>query len=44
MAAFLAQLENPLLPPVEAGPDVRKELKCWLLQENEDLKFYDNPA
>ena len=44
MAAFLAQLENPLLPPVEAGPDVRKELKHWLLGENEGLQFYDNSA
>ena len=44
MAAFIALLEDPLLPPVEAGPDMRKELKHWLLGENEDLQFYDNSA
>ena len=44
MAAFIAQLENPNLPVVQGGPDVRKELKHWLLEENDDLKFYDNTA
>ena len=44
MAAFIALLENPNLPVVQGGPEVRKELKHWLLEENDDLKFYDNTA
>ena len=44
MAAFIALLEDPNLPVVQGGPDARKELKHWLLQENEDLQFYDNSA
>ena len=46
MAAFLAMLEgeDPILPVLQAGPEVRKELKHWLLQTDETLKFYDNPT
>ena len=44
MAAFIALLEDPNLPVVQGGPEARKELKHWLLQENDDLKFYDNSA
>ena len=46
MAAFLAMLEgeDPILPVVQAGPEVRTELKHWLLRTDETLKFYDNPA
>ena len=46
MGAFLAMLEgeDPILPVVQAGPEVRTELKHWLLRTDETLKFYDNPA
>ena len=44
MAAFIALLEDPNLPVVQGGPDTRKELKHWLLEMDEGLQFYDNPA
>ena len=44
MAAFLAMLEgeDPTLPVLQAGPEVRKELKHWLLQTDETQGLISN--